>query len=88
MGEIFSVHRGRIPVLVGEGEEMKRVVIHMEELHHPYFFVLLELAAMEFGHEQEGVLRIPCSIEQFQAIVELIRSSMLKVKMACLLSRC
>nr|ABF99173.1 hypothetical protein LOC_Os03g56784 [Oryza sativa Japonica Group] len=27
MGEIFSVHRGRIPVLVGEGEEMKRMLM-------------------------------------------------------------
>ncbi|KAF0914989.1 hypothetical protein E2562_033069 [Oryza meyeriana var. granulata] len=88
MGKILSVQRGRVPVLVGEGKEMERVVIHMKELHHPYFFVLLELAAMEFGHHQEGVLRIPCSIEYFQAIVELIRSRMLKVKIACFFSKC
>ncbi|XP_015690094.1 auxin-responsive protein SAUR71-like [Oryza brachyantha] len=77
MGKILSVQRGRIPVLVGEGKEMERVVVHMEELHHPCFLVLLELAAMEFGHHQEGVLRIPCSVECFQATVELIRGSML-----------
>uniref|UniRef100_A0A0D9VZR0 Uncharacterized protein n=1 Tax=Leersia perrieri TaxID=77586 RepID=A0A0D9VZR0_9ORYZ len=88
MGKIMSAQRGRVPLLVGEGKETERVMIHMKVLHHPYFFVLLELAAMEFGHRQEGLLRIPCDIEYFQAIVELIRSSMRKVKFACFFPKC
>ena len=74
MGKSASVKRGHIPLLVGEGEELKRVLVHRKVLQHPYFTGLLELAAMEFGYDQKGVLRIPCNIRCFQAIVQLIRS--------------
>jgi SAUR family protein len=89
MGKSASVKRGHIPVLVGEGEELelKRVLVHRKVLQHPYFNGLLELAAMEFGHDQKGVLRIPCDIRCFQAIVQLIRSRTRrrKVTISCLL---
>ena len=74
MGKSASVKRGHIPLLVGEGEELKRVLVHRKVLQHPYFTGLLELAAMEFGHDQKGVLRIPCDIRCFHTIVQLIRS--------------
>ncbi|OEL15409.1 hypothetical protein BAE44_0023579, partial [Dichanthelium oligosanthes] len=74
--------------LVGEGEELTRVLVHRKVLQHPYFTGLLELAAMEFGHDQKGVLRIPCDIECFYKIVQLIRSSAWrkKVTIPCLFS--
>lgn len=76
-------------MLVGEGkEEMKRVVVHRKVLQHPFFAGLLELAAMEFGHDQKGVLRIPCDIRCFHTIVHLIRSrtrKRKKVTASCLL---
>jgi SAUR family protein len=76
MGKSVSVQRGHIPVLVGEGkDELQRVLVHSKVLHHPYFAGLLELAAMEFGHDQKGVLRIPCDVRCFHTIVQLIRSS-------------
>ncbi|KAF8709960.1 hypothetical protein HU200_029680 [Digitaria exilis] len=58
-------------------------------LQHPYFTVLLELAAMEFGHNQKGVLRIPCDVKCFHTIYQLIRSSTRrkKVTISCLLPR-
>lgn len=61
----MSVGRGHIPVLVGEGNELKKVLVHRKVLQHPYFSGLLELAAMEFGQDQKGVLSIPCDIEFF-----------------------
>lgn len=75
-------------MLVGEGEEgLKRVLVHRKVLQHPYFTGLLELAAMEFGHDQKGVLRIPCDIRCFHTIVQLIRSRKRrkKVTISCLL---
>ena len=87
MGKSASVKRGHIPLLVGEGEELKRVLVHRKVLQHPYFTGLLELAAMEFGHDQKGVLRIPCDIRCFHTIVQLIRSRTRrrKVTVSCLL---
>lgn len=87
MAKSVLVHRGNIPVLIGEGTELKRVLVHRKVLQHPYFFGLLELAAMEFGHEQKGVLRIPCDVNYFYKIVELIRSHTWKKKVtiSCLL---
>jgi len=87
MGKSASVKRGHIPVLVGEGEELKRVLVHRKVLQHPYFTGLLELAAMEFGYDQKGVLRIPCDIRCFHTIVQLIRSRTRrrKVTVSCLL---
>ena len=75
MGKCVSVQRGHIPVLIGEGKEIKRVLVHRKVLQHPYFFGLLELAALEFGHDQKGILKIPCNIKCFHTIVKLIRSS-------------
>nr|CAB3493010.1 unnamed protein product [Digitaria exilis] len=54
MAKSVPVPRGHIPVLIGEGKELQRVVVHRKMLQHPYFTVLLELAAMEFGHNQKG----------------------------------
>ncbi|GJM96812.1 hypothetical protein PR202_ga13680 [Eleusine coracana subsp. coracana] len=86
MGTGISVQRGHIPLLIGEGKILKKVLVHRKVLHHPYFFRLLELAAMEFGHEQKGILIIPCKIECFHTIVKLIRGSVLrkKVTITCL----
>jgi SAUR family protein len=79
MGKSASVQRGHVPVLVGEAgkeeEELRRVLVHRKVLQHPYFAGLLELAAAEFGHDQKGVLRIPCDVRRFHGVVQLIRRS-------------
>ncbi|TVU44745.1 hypothetical protein EJB05_04199, partial [Eragrostis curvula] len=59
MGKRMSVHRGHIPLLVGEGKELKMILVHRKVLQHPYFFGLLELAAMEFGYDQKAYSKSP-----------------------------
>lgn len=61
--------KGYVPMmLVGRGEE-ERVLVHRKLLKHPSLAVLLDMAAQEFGYEQQGILRIPCGVEQFQTII-------------------
>lgn len=69
MGEKLSVARGHVPMLVGRGKEKERFLVHTKLLKHPRFIALLELAAKEFGYEQQGILRIPCDIKHFRAVV-------------------
>jgi SAUR family protein len=80
MGKVMSIPRGHIPLLVGERIFLKKVLVHRKVLQHPYFFGLLEPAAMEFGHDQKGILIIPCEIECFHRIVKLIRENILRKK--------
>ncbi|XP_037464104.1 auxin-responsive protein SAUR71-like [Triticum dicoccoides] len=60
--------RGCVPVLVvGDGdEECERFVVQVEALRHPSLAALLEMAAQEFGYKQEGILRVPCAVNQFR----------------------
>ena len=67
------VAKGCVPVLVGRGEE--RVVVPVELLKMPCMKELLDMAAMEFGYRQEGILRIPCEIEQFRQVISSVASS-------------
>lgn len=69
-----KVPRGFIPVvLIGQGEERERILVHMEQFKQPYFLELLELAVQEFGYEQQGILHIPCKTEVFRSIIGAIR---------------
>ncbi|XBI12832.1 hypothetical protein VPH35_139645 [Triticum aestivum] len=63
-----GVPRGCVPVLVvGDGdEECERFVVRVEALRHPSLSALLEMAAQEFGYKQEGILRVPCAVNQFR----------------------
>ncbi|XP_068653964.1 auxin-responsive protein SAUR71-like [Aristolochia californica] len=64
--------KGYVPVLVGSEKKMQRVLIHTKQFRHPYFAVLLEMAADEFGYEQQGILRIPCDVEYFRQVVDTL----------------
>ncbi|WOL13995.1 hypothetical protein Cni_G22775 [Canna indica] len=76
-----------VPILVGSGKEMEKVLVHTEVLTHPYFIVLLELAAIEFGYDQQGILRIPCNLERFQWILDMILKTKMRNSMfSCLLT--
>ncbi|KAL0911098.1 hypothetical protein M5K25_019211 [Dendrobium thyrsiflorum] len=63
--------KGYVPILVGdEGDEIEeRFFVHITMLRDPSIVELFEKAAMEFGYRQEGVLRIPCGVEQFRRTV-------------------
>ena len=54
-----KVPRGFIPVLIGQGEERERILVHMEQFKQPYFLELLDMAVQEFGYEQQGILISP-----------------------------
>lgn len=67
------VEKGRIPVLVGlEMEEMERVSVPAKLMKHPYIIGLLELAALEFGYSQQGMLRLQCEVCSFKRMISLI----------------
>ncbi|EHA8590759.1 putative Auxin-responsive protein SAUR41 [Cocos nucifera] len=63
--------KGCVPVLVGL-EDMERFVVHTKLFKHPCIRALLEVAAQEFGYEQKGILRIPCDVEHFRQVLEVI----------------
>ncbi|RLM91578.1 hypothetical protein C2845_PM08G04950 [Panicum miliaceum] len=39
------VPRGYVPILIGQGEEREKILVHMEHLKQPYFLELLDLAS-------------------------------------------
>ncbi|XP_050224968.1 auxin-responsive protein SAUR71-like [Mercurialis annua] len=65
------VPKGFIAVCVGQ--EVKRYEIPAEYLGHEAFGMLLQQAEEEFGFEQEGVLRIPCSVSVFDNILKIVQ---------------
>jgi SAUR family protein len=72
-----SVPRGCVPVLVCGGDvdgEGERFVVRVEALRHPSFAALLEDAAQEFGYKQDGVLRVPCALQQFKDVLTDVSS--------------
>lgn len=67
------LRKGCVPVLVGKEEmSMERHHIHTNLLNHPYISALLELSALEFGFQQQGLLKIPCDAECFKRIIKMI----------------
>lgn len=62
-----GVPKGSLAVCVGH--ELKRYVIPTCYLHHEAFGVLLRGAEEEYGFEQAGVLRIPCSVAEFERVL-------------------
>lgn len=67
-----GVPRGYVPMLVGSEKMMERFVVHTKLLRHPSMKALLEMAALEFGYEQQGILKIPCDPRYFSQVVEVI----------------
>ncbi|ONK64937.1 uncharacterized protein A4U43_C07F31650 [Asparagus officinalis] len=65
-----AVSEGHVPVCIGE--EMERFEVRAELLGHPIFEKLLQRSAQEYGYEQQGVLRIPCSISLFERVLDYL----------------
>jgi SAUR family protein len=65
---VREVPDGHVPVYVGE--EMARFVVRTELLNRPVFLELLRRSAHEYGYEQRGVLRIPCTVSVFTNVLE------------------
>ncbi|GLJ21131.1 hypothetical protein SUGI_0386500 [Cryptomeria japonica] len=67
-----DIPRGYVAVRVGKENELTRFVIPIFLLNHPLFMDLLEEAQDEFGFVQEGILRVPCSPQEFVQAKNLI----------------
>ncbi|GLJ16939.1 hypothetical protein SUGI_0292680 [Cryptomeria japonica] len=63
MTEPKCIRRGCVAVRVGV--EQTRFIIAVSYLNHPLFADLLEDAEEVFGFEQQGSLRIPCTVHKF-----------------------
>lgn len=64
--------KGYVPVLVGDiniDEIKERYFVHIKMLKEPSIIALFEKAAEEFGYRQEGILMIPCGVEQFRRTI-------------------
>lgn len=64
-----AVPRGCVALLLvgnGGGGGGERVVVEVRALERPRVGALLEKAAREFGYDQKGVLRVPCSAGEFR----------------------
>ncbi|XXG65845.1 hypothetical protein AAC387_Pa05g3450 [Persea americana] len=71
VGRSEQVPEGHLPVYVGK--EMERFVVKAKLLNHPRFMELLNQSANEYGYEQEGVLRIPCTVSVFKQVLDTLR---------------
>ncbi|ONK74461.1 uncharacterized protein A4U43_C03F6520 [Asparagus officinalis] len=71
-GEEERIMKGYVPVLVGTGDEVERILVSVKVFKHRRMASLLEAAAEEFGFQQRGVLRIPCDVKYFRGVLELI----------------
>ncbi|KAK4741766.1 hypothetical protein SAY87_025354 [Trapa incisa] len=67
-----GIPKGCLAILVGQGEDQKRFVIPVAHINHPRFLQLLKEAEEEYGFEQKGPITIPCHVEEFRSIRDLI----------------
>ncbi|XP_072970532.1 auxin-responsive protein SAUR71-like [Typha angustifolia] len=67
-GRRWRVPEGHVPVYVGE--EMELFAVRAELLGRPPLAELLRRSAQEYGYEQRGVLRIPCSVPLFRRVLQ------------------
>ncbi|KAK1263985.1 hypothetical protein QJS04_geneDACA008522 [Acorus gramineus] len=61
---------GHLPLYVGE--EQRRFIVPTSFLSHPLFKILLEMAYLEYGFDQESGLSVPCDVSVFEEVVGAI----------------
>lgn len=57
------------------GPQKQRFVIKTENANHPFFQILLEEAASEYGYNNEGPLELPCDVDLFVKVLVEMDSS-------------
>ncbi|KAF8412073.1 hypothetical protein HHK36_000026 [Tetracentron sinense] len=70
--EARDVPRGCLAVMVGQGEEQRRFVVPVLYFNHPLFMHLLKEAEDEYGFDQRGTITIPCHLEDFRSVQDMI----------------
>ncbi|KAF3786910.1 Auxin-responsive protein [Nymphaea thermarum] len=63
-----DVKKGHFAVLAFNGSEPQRLVLPLGCLADPAFLKLLDKARDEYGFEQQGILTLPCHINELQDI--------------------
>ncbi|XP_047096511.1 auxin-responsive protein SAUR32-like [Lolium rigidum] len=65
--------KGCVTVRVGaEGEDQRRFAVPLGHLSHPLFAALLEEAEREYGFRHQGAIAIPCRVDRFVHVEQLI----------------
>ncbi|CAL0302186.1 unnamed protein product [Lupinus luteus] len=67
-----DIPKGCFAIKVGQGEEQKKVIVPLIYLNHPLFAQLLKEAEEEYGFAQQGTITIPCQVEEFKYVQDLI----------------
>lgn len=68
-----DIPKGCLAIKVGYGEEqLQRFVIPVMYFNHPLFLQLLKEAEEEFGFDHKGAITIPCYVEEFRYVQEII----------------
>lgn len=70
--ELKDIPKGCLAILVGQGKEQQRFVIPVIYFNHPLFLQLLKEAEEEYGFDQKGPITIPCQIEEFRTVQDMI----------------
>lgn len=70
-----DVPKGCLAIKVGSKEEEKqRFVVPVFYFNHPLFMQLLREAEEEYGFEQKGTITIPCHVEVFRHVQDMIEN--------------
>ncbi|THU58217.1 hypothetical protein C4D60_Mb03t11840 [Musa balbisiana] len=68
-----GIRKGWMGIRVGgEGEERQRFVVPVDYLSHPLFVGLLKEAEEEYGFDHQGAITIPCHVEHFRRVQDII----------------
>ncbi|KAJ0975819.1 hypothetical protein J5N97_017784 [Dioscorea zingiberensis] len=68
--DVRATPKGFVPVIIGDRNGCsERRLVRVELLRDQRMVELLELAAQEFGYDQQGVLRIPCDPDYFRQVI-------------------
>ncbi|KAJ7965277.1 Auxin-responsive protein [Quillaja saponaria] len=70
--DLKDIPKGCLAIMVGQGEEQQRFVIPVIYFNHPLFIQLLKDAEEEYGFDQKGPITIPCHVQEFRTVQEMI----------------
>ena len=66
-----SPRKGYVPVLVGtDNEDMERLCIPVKLINHPCLVSLLDDYVRDFGHNQQGLLRVSYNADKFKELLK------------------
>ncbi|KAK4362873.1 hypothetical protein RND71_018114 [Anisodus tanguticus] len=71
--ELRVIPKGCVAVMVGQGEEQQRFVITVMHINHPFFIQLLKEAEDEVEFHHNGPINIPCHVEEFRNVEDIIQ---------------